>query len=249
MTSTIPPASPALTSWGRLKAALLDLVYPPRCAGCGTRGTWFCARCVEQLARCTGPTCVRCGEPLQPASLPSRFCHRCQSNPLDLDGLRFVAYFEGPLRQAVHQLKYRGCRAVAPALGHLMADTYRAAPFPCERLVPVPLHQRRLRERGYNQAALLAQAVGAELNVPVLPQALVRHRETRSQVQLNAQERRENVQGAFVVSPDAMPMLQDRAVVLIDDVCTTGATLEACATALRQVGARSVWGLTLGRER
>ena len=176
-------------------------------------------------------------------------CSRCRANPLTLDGLRFAAYFAGPLRRAVHQLKYRGCRAVAPALGHLMADIFRADPFPCELLVPVPLHAQRLRERGYNQAALLAQAVGAELGVPVQASALVRCRETRSQVALGAQERRDNVRGAFAVTPGAAAHIQGRAVAVVDDVCTTGATLEACAATLRQAGARSVWGLTLGRER
>ncbi len=176
-------------------------------------------------------------------------CPRCRAHPLALDGLRFVAYFEGPLRRAVHQLKYRGCRAVAPALGQLMADAYLMAPFPCDRLVPVPLHSQRLRERGYNQAALLARAVGDVLGVPALPTALVRSRQTRSQVELGAQERRENVRGAFAVPPAAVATIRGQAITLIDDVCTTGATLEACAAALRQAGARSVWGLTLGRER
>ncbi len=138
---------------------------------------------------------------------------------------------------------------MAPALGQLMADAYLMAPFPCDRLVPVPLHSQRLRERGYNQAALLARAVGDVLGVPALPTALVRSRQTRSQVELGAQERRENVRGAFAVPPAAVATIRGQAITLIDDVCTTGATLEACAAALRQAGARSVWGLTLGRER
>lgn len=255
MTQTAHPAGHAphvaLAPWARLKAALLDLLYPPRCAGCDSREAWFCAQCVDQLARAASPCCSLCGEPM-PAPVRSTrtsLCPRCQAHPLALDGLRFVAYFEGPLRRAVHQLKYRGCRAVAPALGHLMADAFLADSPPCELLVPVPLHARRLRERGYNQAALLAQAVGAELVVPVHTTALVRCRETRSQVKLNASERRENVRRAFTVPPAVAETIRERAVVVVDDVCTTGATLEACAMALRQAGARSVWGLTLGRER
>jgi len=242
----------ALASWERLKATLLDLLYPPRCAGCNARGAWFCAQCVSQLARVAAPTCSLCGEPIlarKPPQPGPTLCPRCQTRPLALDGLRFVAYFEGPLRRAVHQLKYRGCRAVAPALGHLMAATFLADSFPCELLIPVPLHAQRLRERGYNQADLLARAVGAELAVPVRPAALARCRATRSQVELNAQERRDNVRAAFTVPPAAAGAIQGQATVLIDDVCTTGATLEACAAALRQAGARSVWGLTLGRER
>jgi len=235
---------------------LLDLLYPPRCAGCDSRGAWFCAQCTDQLARPAPPTCSLCGESLpaplsttqtRPASATR--CPHCQAQPLTLDGLRFVAYFEGPLRRAVHQLKYRGCQAMAPALGHLMTVTFLADPFPCDLFVPVPLHARRLRERGYNQAALLARAVGDELGLPMYASALVRGRETRSQVQLSAAERRANVREAFAVPPAAATAIQGRAVVLVDDVCTTGATLEACAMALRQAGACSVWGLTLGRER
>lgn len=239
------------TGWPRLKAALLDLLYPPRCAGCDRRGAWFCAACMAQLERIAPAHCALCGEPLAATPTPPAraLCPRCRTHPLTLDGLRFAAYFAGPLRPAVHQLKYRHCRAVAPALGHLIADAFRAAPFPCELLIPVPLHAQRLRERGYNQAALLAQAVGAELAVPVQPTALVRCRATRSQVTLGAQERRDNVRGAFAVPPPAIASVQGRAVAVVDDVCTTGATLEACAAALRQAGATSVWGLTLGRER
>ncbi|MBU0493967.1 MAG: ComF family protein [Chloroflexi bacterium] len=238
-------------SWRHISSVVLDLLYPPRCVGCDTRGQWFCEGCVQQLTRPQPPMCELCGNPLPTAARPAspRLCARCQAHRPGFNGLHFVAYFEGPLRQAVHRLKYQGCWAAARPLGQLMAATCQENAVSGDLLIPVPLHARRQRERGYNQAALLAQAVGQLTGMPVYPAALVRQRATQSQVQLNAQERQGNVRGAFSVAPAAPAQLSGRTVVLVDDVCTTGATLDACATVLRQAGATSVWALTLGRER
>ena len=118
-------------------------------------------------------------------------------------------------------------------------------PLPAELIVPVPLHLDRLRERGYNQAALLARGLSERSGLPIEEESLVRIKETAPQVALKADERRKNVRGAFRGQDEN---LRDRQVLLIDDVCTTGATLEACAEALHEKGARSVWALVLARE-
>ncbi|MBI4282576.1 MAG: ComF family protein [Chloroflexi bacterium] len=170
---------------------------------------------------------------------------------------------EGTVREAIHRLKYNNLRAIAPALGGLLAEFLDSqqmlgpAPSRCsgqvpsvgsgQVLVPVPLHRRRERQRGYNQAHLLAKEVGDRLGIPLVPQVLSRLGDTPPQAKSpGAQERRANVLGSFrSLHPSQVKGME---VVLVDDVCTTGATLEACAIALKEAGAVSVWGVTLARE-
>ena len=162
-----------------------------------------------------------------------------------IDGIRGVGYLRGPLKRAIYQFKYRQKRRLALPLADLMHLYLLENPWPAQLIVPVPLHMDRLRERGYNQAALLARELSERSGLPVEEGSLVRIRETASQVALRADERRQNVRGAFRGRGEKS---RDKRVLLIDDVSTTGATLEACAEALRQKGARSVWALVLARE-
>ncbi len=151
----------------------------------------------------------------------------------------------GPVGQAVYALKYHNLRALAPALGGLMASCVQAEGLGGDALVPVPLHPRRLRERGYNQAELLAKRMGRLLGAPVAPRGLARVRYTPAQARTeNREARQANVAAAF----RARDSFDGQRVLLVDDVCTTGATLEACAAALREAGAQEVWGVTLARE-
>jgi ComF family protein len=168
---------------------------------------------------------------------------------LKIDCIRSVVYFEGILREAVHRLKYYGLTALVEPLGDLMAAYWVQHPMPTDVVVPVPLHVTRLRERGYNQAALLAHEMASRVGVAVDQRTLSRQRATAPQVELDARQRRENVRDAFRCSDDD---LSGKQVLLIDDVCTTGSTLEACAMALYAGGARAVRALTLacaGRQK
>jgi len=150
------------------------------------------------------------------------------------------------MRQAIHQLKYRNVRALAAPLAKLLKDYLVTNPVPGELLVPVPLHQKRLRERGYNQSSLLAWELGKLTNLTVIDDRLIRQRHTPPQARTsNVDERRSNVAGAFVCRDDK---LRDKQILLIDDVSTSGTTLDACAAALKAAGASSVWGLVLARE-
>ncbi len=173
-----------------------------------------------------------------------QLCHRCQQTPPQIDGIRSVLYFEGALRAAIHALKYRRARDLAGLLGGLMGDYWQDQPIPVDVIVPVPLHPARERSRGYNQSALLALGLAEAADLPVRVDLLARIRATAPQVDLGAEARRENVRGAFYCENGSATGLR---VLLVDDVCTTGATLEACSQALRAGGASSVWALTLAR--
>jgi ComF family protein len=150
------------------------------------------------------------------------------------------------MRQAIHQLKYQNLRALTAPLAELLSDFLIAHPLPVEVLVPVPLHKRRLRERGYNQAALIAHELSKLTSLPVVNNCLTRLRHTTPQARTsNVEERRNNILQAFARRDRR---LRGKQVLLIDDVSTSGATLDFCAAALKAAGATSVWGLVMARE-
>jgi ComF family protein len=222
---------------------LLDLLYPPRCAGCQRSGYVLCAPCLAQIPPLTS-VCQRCGAPLSPGSL----CSSCQSAPLKLSGLRAVSAYQEPLRSYIHALKYNGNTRLAQPLGMLLVQAYRSLGLRADGMVPVPLHSERYRQRGYNHAALLARVCAAQTNLPLFENMLIRHRATLSQVGLELWQRQQNVQGAFSCgSTYANGQLRGRTILLIDDVSTTSSTLEACAAPLFAAGAAVVYGLVLAR--
>jgi ComF family protein len=173
-------------------------------------------------------------------------CPECRRGQTDIDGIRSPFRFEETVRKAVHQLKYQNLRAIAPRLADLLADYLRSNPLPGEVLAYVPLHPRRLRERGYNQSELLAKELSSRISLPLIEGCLIRVKQARPQVKaVDVEERRRNVSDAFACRDDRV---RGKQIILVDDVCTSGATLESCAVALKRGGAMSVWGLTLARE-
>jgi ComF family protein len=218
----------------------LDLLFPPHCVVCSRMGTWFCGDCLASVEPVPQPVCTRCGEPM----LRGRVCSSCRVNPLQLDGVRSVAIHGGALRQAIHHFKYQHRRELAEPLGRLLYTYWQEGNLPVDVVIPVPLHASRQRERGYNQSALLARVLANQASLPFNDRDLTRTRATAPQVGLGAEERKVNVENAFVWKGGG---LSGARVLLIDDVCTTGATLEACALALRQHDADSIWALTLAR--
>ncbi|MCX7690908.1 MAG: ComF family protein [Thermoflexus sp.] len=224
----------------RLMEEALDLLFPPRCAGCG-RPEWpWCPACAATVSPLLPPVCSLCGIPW----LRGERCSRCKEDPLHLDGVRSCYIYSGPIRRALHRLKFHGRYRLAQALATGMVEGWTRFGMEADLLVPVPTSSARQRQRGYNQAAVLAQALSERLALPMHPQALRRVRATPSQVGLAQRARRENVREAFAADPQ---WAWGKRVVVVDDVCTSGATLEACAAALYQAGARSVWGFTLAR--
>jgi ComF family protein len=234
-----------LTHIQKSSQSLLDLLFPPSCISCKAAGSWLCQNCLDQIALITSPLCERCGTPMTPNT---SVCRQCKNNPLQyIDGIRSAAQFEdNPIRPAIHFLKYRNHKAVASILAALLAEAYQRYQLAVDILMPVPLHAARFRERGYNQCELLARAMGQMLHKPVNTSALSRTRATKSQMTLGVHERHQNVAEAFACNPED---LSGQKVLLIDDVCTTGSTLDACADALKKSGVAAVWGLTLAKAR
>ena len=214
---------------------LLDLALPATCPGCGAEGPPICGSCRVALdARLALPA----GTPLGLADGP----------PEPLLQLEWCAPFSGTLRRALHALKYAGERRLAEPLGQAVADRWRRAGAGGDLFVPIPVHATRRRERGYDQAELIAAAAGAALPLPWAP-ALERIRATTAQYHLDRRHRAANVAEAFVVRAGARGAVQGRWVVLVDDVVTTGATLSAAAVALLDAGALAVSAIAVARER
>jgi ComF family protein len=219
---------------GQAAGWLIDRALPPTCAGCRREGQVLCERCGGALAS-------RLGEPGGallglPAALPA-----------PLVQLEWCAPFRGVVRAAILRLKYDGEQRLAGPLGSALAARWREAGAGGDLIVPVPVHQERARERGYDQAALLAATAAGRLRLPTAA-VLERRRATVPQYQLDRSRRAANVSGAFALVTGAGQHVHDRWIVLVDDVATTGATLAACGAALLAAGALAVSGLTVARE-
>lgn len=218
--------------------ALLDLVYPPRCSICGKLTTGaLCPNCAPSLPVIRGPICGYCG---RPTVISKDSCFDCTGRVLHFSTARSAWIFSGPARELIHELKYRNNKYLAERLVEFLIPLTGAA----GTLTWVPLARPKQWARGYNQAKLLAQHLSNATGIPKLDM-LLRVRNTADQNQLNPQERRQNVHGAFAVR--ASTPMPNGAILLVDDVYTTGATVAECARVLLQRGASSVHVATLAR--
>lgn len=217
----------------------LDWLFPPTCAGCGKPQFRFCPDCVQAVVKPDPQKCVLCG---------TRFAsdwqlHSC-TRKTHFDRALVWGLHSGPLRKALHQFKYRRDLGLADAFAQHLVSIYSVAKIGVDLVVPVPLGKKRYKERGYNQAALLASALSGRLGLRCRPKAAKRIKETKSQVGLDIDQRRENVAGAFWADDR---LVSGKNILLIDDVLTTGATLDSCSQALKQAGAAKIVTLTLAR--
>lgn len=224
---------------GTLANSLVDVVYPKRCAGCGARGDWVCRLCLDDLPLFTQPWCSRCGIP--ESSGPCK----CLDVPWEIMAVRALGPHAGWLRAAIIALKYEDEPGRAAHLGGLLAPLIDSLGRDLV-LCAVPLHRSRERERGYNQSLLLARHAARPLDLPVLP-LLRRTRDTAHQVGLDAAGRQANVDGAFDADPREVSRHRVGHVVLVDDVMTSGSTIAACASALRNAGVGRIDAATLAR--
>ena len=220
---------------------VIDLLFPPRCAVCGSLEAFLCDRCAASLPVASLPRCPVCWQPTADGE-----CRKCQKAPPAFAALRCPYVFKEGVREVVHGLKYQHQSVLAAPMAELLHRFLADNPLPADVIVPVPLFPRRRRVRGYNQSALLAHALARHLRLPVDERTLARTRNTASQARTGkADERKFNVREAFACRGDA---LTGKTVLLLDDVTTTGATLDACAHALREAGVASVRALTFARE-
>jgi competence protein ComFC len=227
---------------GKLIELAVDSFFPRRCVGCDKVGGFLCPECLRKLPTLLPPLCPNCGRP----QVSGIVCPDCRQRQTEIDGIRSPFRFDEVIRKAIHQLKYRNLKTISTCLAELLADYLRSNPLLGDALVCVPLHPRRLRERGYNQSSLLAKELGKRIDMPVIEDCLIRVKQAQPQVRaVDVAERRRNVDDAFLCRDERVSGKQ---IILIDDVCTSGATLESCAKALKNKGATSVWGLTLARE-
>jgi len=218
----------------------LDWLYPPICGGCGTIGTRWCINCQRQVTKITEPLCKSCGIPQANTGL----CSNCHCKPPTFRSLRSWLVFEGPIRDALHRLKYRRDVGLGEALVKEFAHYTIDLNWSIDIVVPVPLGIKRLKERGYNQAELIAHPLALALGLRYTRDALYRVRETASQVGLGLYERRENVREAF---SGRAGYVRGMNILVVDDVATTGSTLNACAHALLNVDANNVYCITIAR--
>jgi len=236
-----------------LAGAILDLLLPPRCPACGEatgEDRALCPRCWGRLTFLVPPWCRICGLPfeLDAGTVGSgAICGGCAARRPSFERLRSALAYDEASRGMILALKHGDRTDTAPALARLLERLVRMEALEADLIVPVPLHRWRLWRRRFNQSALVAGALGRTLGLPVATDALIRWRATPSQKGLGAAARRRNVGGAFAVSPRHGERLQGARVLLVDDVVTTGATLAACANALRRAGARSTTALALAR--
>jgi len=246
------PASPPSLHPRALVRTLGDLVFPPLCQLCGERTSdVLCQTCRERVRFLQPPWCERCGRPFPPLGRGGPLCAECAAGRNRFDCLRSVGYYAESLREAILALKYNRKHRIARPLGTWMAECAERMLAECDLprpglLVPVPLHPSRRRRRGYNQSLLLCREMAHALGPMPLEELLTRPRPSQPQTGLSRNARLANIRGAFALRPGAV--LVDRVALLVDDVMTTGATLNECARVLQRAGCRLVLCVTAARQ-
>jgi competence protein ComFC len=231
------------------KNELADLFFPLFCLGCEAYGAWLCPRCLLSLPQRIDQRCPLCLKQLTPHG---ERCFGCQDRS-GLDGVFAASYYHSPLLSyTIHTYKYRFMPALSETLGEFLVRSLQSTDLPLpDIIIPVPLHPRRLRFRGFNQAVLLGQYLSEHLvlGYPLsFQEILIRRRITKPQMKTRSREERlANLENAFALAPGKKGEVRGRSVWLIDDVSTTGTTLTECARALKKSGAKSVFGIVLAR--
>lgn len=221
----------------------LDVLFPPKCAGCGKWGDRYCPTCFEKTTLIQYPICQICGDSLRDKH--GVICIRCRNQPVAFAAIRSWGNFSDPLQGAIHNLKYRQDRGLGEVLAQPLIALLNRYGWKIDSIIPVPLDSARHKERGYNQAALIARPISWSTEIPYSEECLVRDRITQQQVGLSISERQENMAGAFKADSN---LVAGKNLLVVDDVITTGSTINACAFALINAGATKVYGLTLARS-
>jgi ComF family protein len=236
-------------AWSRAAKLALDIALPTLCVACRepVEGEGVCAACWAKLSFIASPFCPRLGIPFVYDPGPDMLSMEAIASPPAYARARAAVRYDDVARTLVHALKYQDRTDLAPAMGRWMARAGRELLDDADMLVPVPLHWRRGWSRRYNQSGALARIIERQSGVPLAPEALRRIRRTEQQIGLSRPQRASNVQGAFKVAPDRQHLVAGRRVVLVDDVLTSGATVDACARALLRAKAATVDVLVFAR--
>lgn len=231
-----------------IKSSALNAIFPQRCLGCGKPDHILCTTCVARVPQFEELFCARCHRRIPPANIK-----KCHTDSVLYGVMAAAPYSHTALAQLIHLFKYRGNQEAGSIAGTILlrgSESLLRRISEIERpsviMVPVPLHQKKERRRGFNQSAILAKIAARHLNVPLLPAALIRIKNTPPQAHSpSRQERLKNLQDAFLVPAEQVNAVKNKIVILVDDVFTTGATLQESARALRRAGAKKIFGLVL----
>jgi competence protein ComFC len=233
-------ARPAFLTY-HLLWTLVDWLYPPFCGGCETPGSRWCQNCQSQTHLLIDNLCPRCGDYQE----KSEICPSCLTDPPPFDGLRSWASYQGALRKAILRLKFHRDIALAESLAEGLIQFFPTLDWQVDMVIAVPVSKTRYKERGYNQAAMLAYPLALACHIPYASQAIHKVLDSPTQVGLSAQERLQNVKEAFTARKKSV---HGKSILIVDDIRTTGSTLRSCAQALRTAGATRVYALTLARS-
>jgi ComF family protein len=221
----------------------LNILFPPRCAGCNIWGERFCTACIKKTKIIGSAICPKCGEPQ--LSNDIKLCGKCLDKKLCYENLRSWAIYDGSIKKAIQNLKYKRDIGLGEILSRPLIEMVLNNRWQIDLITSVPLDVNRLKMRGYNQSVLLAKPVAWKTKLPFNKNAIKRVKVTRSQVGLTYNERKTNVSDAFLAESK---VVSKKSILLIDDVVTTGATINSCASALQKAQATTIYGLTLARS-
>lgn len=220
---------------------ILDILYPPRCPVCTVilpAGQLICEECEKQIVYVKEPFCKSCGKPLE--SEREEYCYDCRRRQHTYEAGVALVVYQGAVKKSLYAFKYQNKREYVRFYAKRTAERYAEwiRRHQIEAIVPIPLHKKRKRKRGYNQAELYADELGRLMGIPVVKNGLVRTKNTRPQKELNDVQRKNNLKKAFKCNPD---IVQFRYVLLVDDIYTTGSTIDAAAAELKRSGVRCVY--------
>lgn len=237
-----------------LKEFLFDLLFPRYCFGCGMEGFWICQQCLRTIDIIKQPYCPECRR----STSIGEFCEYCKGGEIPplLDGIFICANFdEGVLKEAIHQYKYNFIFDVGEILGKVVSGKLLSSKLKDKNniipdfdiVVPVPLHKKRKAWRGFNQSEVLGKVIAKKLNIKIEKNILIRKRYTIPQMELGREQRLNNLKGVFVLGAIHELSLRGKNILLVDDITTTGATLEECAKVLKLCGTKKVWAIVLAK--
>ncbi len=241
MAADSSPTNTGAITITRLVWKALDWLYPPQCCNCQQGGGVMCENCQSQIHLINGSICQKCG---YPQKTTNSTCPDCRTSPPPFIQMRSWGEFSGPLRKALHSLKYKNNLAMGIFFAKSLAEMVRQLGWQIDLVVPVPLSRRHFQQRGYNQASIISSSLAKELSLPHHSHLIKRIKETESQISLDVNKRFTNLMDAFYANP---AKLKERKILLVDDVITTGATMQNCTIALQKAGTDQVYCLSVAR--